>query len=176
MFRCKQLFVIYAYNANYFHETAHKYSLPSCFRHTMLGSDAQKPVYPGGSTSNSSLKRTHVLEFIKLCLKDMDFKGHPAAQFTVVFHQGLNMFHIDFGLVIPQESLKHCNKAGSRCFLRPCEFLEEFRHYNHLYLCSDEDTGLDYCHRQLRKKVLKVIQGCRQLIQSCLKLFNDVQF
>lgn len=70
-----------------------------------------------------------------MSVNDMDFEGQSAAHFAVIQHQGFNKPHIVFSLVIPKEAPNHCNKAVSRCFLRPSWLLEEFLVlYDILYL------------------------------------------
>lgn len=109
---------------------------------------------------------SHVLEFNKISIKDMDFEGHPTAHFVTVVHKILNQLHIVFGLVIAQEASNHCSKAVPNHFLFPTELLGEFLALQDLlYLRYDEGTGFHLYLRQLREEILKVL---RRLLSDSL--------
>lgn len=104
--------------------------------------------------------RSYVLKFIKMSVKDVNFKGHPAAHFTVDFYQRLNKFYIVCVLVVSQEPWNHRYKTVSRWFLHLSQFLGEFLAlYNLLYLWSDVDTGVRVSLRQPRGKCLRYLKA-----------------
>lgn len=84
-----------------------------------------------------------------------------------------NKTHIFFGIVNPQDTRNHCNKAVLRCFLLPSECLGELLLvYDLLYLCSDENTCVVFCFRQFRKEVLKLLECYQLLIKWCDHFFR----
>ena len=59
----------------------------------------------------SSYYASHILEFIKMGGKDMDFQEHATAYFALILHQSLNQFYMIVSLVIAQEAPNNRNKA-----------------------------------------------------------------
>ena len=94
--------------------------------------------------------RSHVLEFIKMSIKDMDLAGHPATHYAIVPCQRLHQLKVVFGHVIAQETTNHCAQAIPIRYLTTTEHLEKFVALQDLaYLWSNENTCFYLCFRQL---------------------------
>lgn len=108
-FRSDYFFVIYAYTVNDLYESAPKYSLPSCFRYTILGCGVQSSVHPGGCARLAD---------------QMSVKGIGTSRSPFCYSSSPGSQHAP-------HSFRPCHYPGSdiavpRYFLRSNELLGEF--------------------------------------------------